>query len=220
MAIPTILTEDFDVESSDSVGVLPRYQHDSAQSIGIPPYPPHHHPCLPPPGSCPDPDHPDDGTTIPIVIITEATPITSPPEYETPSPPKYAAIPSSAREQTLLLAPPPSFADATRCRRCDLEAADHQHTCETTTAPDWVTRLLILLNVIVWSAVFWGYYLEWADPQSDLCGAWGIGPASSTFGGMWPSCVDRPVYGSYPGAEMGIGRNCVEGECSWTSVAC
>lgn len=167
-------------------------------------------PCLPPPGSCPHPDRPrhqadhrDPPHPIPEVTITDPTPPSSPPAYVLSSPPKYATFPSGSSEQTLLLGPPPSFESLHRC--------PESHICETKRA-DWVVRALIVLNILVWATVIWGYYLEWngMDVRRGLCGGWGLGPASSTFGGVWPSCVEGPdgVGGELVTKPIGTGGGC------------
>jgi len=218
-----------------------------------PPVPPRHPaPCLPPPGMCPGHRHdpimgrfaitPDQENTdtIPTLTITEATPIPSPPAYITSSPPKYAALPSNTTEQTLLLAPPPFYIDidsessSTGCRRCDVDVASHaRHTCGRDRDPkaDYIKWILIFLNVAVWSAVIWGYYVEWKDP-----GSWtwcGFGPASSALGGVRPICVgpseNTPSYASLAPLEVeeswvsspsGVTESCVGQDCYRTDVEC
>lgn len=117
----------------------------------------------------------------------------APPAYATSSPPKYAPLPAD-EERALLLAPPPTFHDAINyCRNCEVELAHHHRlNCPnyrrgSGPAADWVVRLLILLNIVVWSAVVWGYWSEWNNlPEGSI--GWGCGDVLG--GGQWSGCVD------------------------------
>ena len=183
------------------------------QSIRPPIFPPlpsrMTEPCRPPPGYCPDPEHPQD-PSVPTLTITSATPSTTPPAYNSSTPPKYAAIPSSTTEQTLLLAPPPFYVerdcDETRCRRCRFVSRT-PHTCGRSSQADWVKRLLIVLNVLVWGAVLGGYWLEWRSPGAMGRGMWG--PPSIIIGGVWPYCVESPgatgIGASSQGEDCNVG---------------
>lgn len=99
----------------------------------------------------------------PAVTLTPPSPdhpISAPPSYATPSPPKYALL-ATDTETALLLAPPPSFDESTRCAQC-IENAWPCSRCKPGKA-DWVVSLLIVLNLVVWSAVIWGYVSQWRD---------------------------------------------------------
>jgi len=160
--------------------------------------------------------HLTENPPIPSIMITSPTP-PSPPTYLPLSPPKYCPI-SSSHEQTLLLAPPPSFTESTnRCRACDLETARHSHwhSCSRGRGADWVKWVLILMNVVVWILVLWGYWVEWnwahPDGSGGPCGAWGVGMADGTLGGTWPGvtgagAVQREAVGE--GAGPGVWRIC------------
>ena len=101
----------------------------------------------------------------PSMTLTPPTPeesASAPPSYATPSPPKYALVAADS-ETALLLAPPPPFDEPTRCSRC-LESASPCVRCQPGRV-DWVVRALIVLNLIVWGAVIWGYAKEWDNPN-------------------------------------------------------
>ncbi|WVQ82510.1 hypothetical protein IAT38_004639 [Cryptococcus sp. DSM 104549] len=138
---------------------------------------------------------------------TAPTPRSLPPSYVPPSPPTYKPLPTGS-DTTLLLAPPPSFYQATCPHlhqhahvddgthgRDDEEALIASHSCpycfhrprdrrerEARTC-DRVVAFLVLLNIVVWGAVIWGYYCEF------------------TGGG-------------------GVGRICWGEECRWAFVDC
>ncbi len=155
--------------------------HQAANDNILPPLPPPNPRVDIPPSFPPPTDHGaqtnDSGqaNSIPRLTITQPTPLPSPPPYPTSSPPKYAPLPSSSSEQTLLLAPPPTFAQS----QCQGQFCPNSCTCNpesrsTQEQADWVVRLLILLNILVWGAVVWGYYVAWMDPGFG-CGGLGIG---------------------------------------------
>ena len=137
--------------------------------------------------------------SIPIVTLTRPTPMSSPcpsahassfssapPSYISTSPPKYAIVPHSD-ETALLFAPPPTFNESTRCGEC-LESSNQCRRCRRAAAigeTDWLVRLLILLNLIVWGIVVWGYLSDMTCPDWD----WSRGGLGSGYGGMGPGCL-------------------------------
>lgn len=144
-------------------------------------------------------------STVPTLIVTNPTPTPTPsaasspppPDYPTSSPPKYAPIPLSS-ERALLLAPPPSFYDPSYCPHC-LEQSSPCSRCGSRGGnADWVVRLLVVLNVVVWSAVIWGYINEWNDPDTAYPGCVGMGVG---YGGYYPGCTDDPM--------VNIARTCL-----------
>lgn len=130
--------------------------------------------------------------SVPTLTVTNATPSPTPPtssppppDYPNSSPPKYAPIPLSS-ERALLLAPPPSFYETGYCPHC-LEQSTPCHCRRRHDRADWVVRLLVILNVIVWAAVIWGYVHEWNDPDLGYPGCIGIG-----IGYGYPGCPGNP----------------------------
>ncbi|AAW46933.1 hypothetical protein CNBM0920 [Cryptococcus deneoformans B-3501A] len=104
-------------------------------------------------------------------------PAHSPPSYTVPaSPPSYKPLPSSS-DTTLLLAPPPPFSQATcpHASQRDTLLPIHSHSCTHCfeyqrgslwpygsygCTIDWAVFLLVLLNVLVWGSVIYGYWCE------------------------------------------------------------
>jgi hypothetical protein len=129
---------------------------------------------------------------LPAVTLTTPTPIPSPPHsppppsYSTPlsrSPPKYLPFPSS-QETALLLAPPPAFTAQPICFICDPEGILECRHSQRREHSDWVVRALIVLNLLVWALVIWGYWSQWSGDRlgnnggewmpGGLDGGWGL----------------------------------------------
>lgn len=150
----------------------------------------------------------------------------SPPSYIAPaSPPSYKPFPSPS-DTTLLLAPPPPFYQATcvhaseggtllpihshPCAHCfeyqrDSLRSYGPHGCTI----DWAMILLVLLNVLVWSAVVYGYWCEFTGQEV-----------------AWPSWGRRlgldAARASCVGAQgaAGWGRICYGEDCTWAFTDC
>lgn len=124
---------------------------------------PSHHVCSMP---IDQPDHtPPDSTHAPpnysYQVLVHPMPSTAGPPISHTSLPSYRLLPQSA-EAILLLAPPPRYCHCT----CDAESQIHAHdTCgrraTQSRAGDLVVTTLIVLNVLLWAAVVWGFYTEW-----------------------------------------------------------
>ena len=157
-----------------------------------------------------------DAESHPTMSVTSATRSASPPAYVTSSPPKYAPLPAEC-ETALLLAPPPTFAESIRCNRCDLEGSYHSTTCphlSPSAGSDWVVRLLILLNLLVWVAVLWGYWAQWTDTDCEGLNCGGFGHVGGSFGGVYYGRLET-------GNEcMGVEKGCVSESCDKALVDC
>ncbi|WVQ76988.1 hypothetical protein IAR50_006667 [Cryptococcus sp. DSM 104548] len=157
------------------------------------------------------------GFPVSSIMHVSATPTRIPahpsPGYAAPnSPPEYKPLPSS-HDTTLLLAPPPSFHQATcphsqavtyvsilpqhSCPHCfDLDGGSEDPESRLS---DKVAIGLVILNIVIWGMVFYGYWREWNGEIP----AWGGGV--SRVGGHGAS---------------GWGRICWGEECRWAFVDC
>ncbi|KAK8866158.1 hypothetical protein IAR55_001309 [Kwoniella newhampshirensis] len=167
------------------------------------------------------------GTAIPLL----------PPSYTSSSPPDYKPLPSSS-DLTILLAPPPSFFQAT-CPRSSLSRSARaqgraspvlpEHSCPHCFQPhvaedvqnrnggnrngsDWIVRILVILNIIVWGAVIWGYYCELTGTQIswDQWGSdWGKGAGIGMGIGTWNvNEISKTGREGAKRAGLGYGRKC------------
>ncbi|ODN78009.1 hypothetical protein L202_05095 [Cryptococcus amylolentus CBS 6039] len=154
--------------------------------------------------------HPSRGITY---ASTTPVPAHSPPGYAAPnSPPDYKPFPSS-HDTRLLLAPPPSFHQATcpHSQAVTYAAILPQHSCphcfdEGSSDPgsqpaDKVAIGLVILNIVIWGMAFYGYWTEWN----------GAPPWSGWTGGA--SCVGGQ-------GASGWGKICWGEECRWAFVDC
>ena len=141
----------------------------------------------------------------PSLSLSLSLPDHSPPAYFTSSPPKYAPIP--ATEETALLIGPGLRA---YCPTCDVEGATRGYCrCADRTA-DWIVRILVVLNLLIWSAVFWGYFASWIDGGNIDWGCGGYPMIGGGYGAVYPHCGDRPVGGGDANFWNGdcIGEDC------------
>ncbi|RSH92043.1 hypothetical protein EHS25_009414 [Saitozyma podzolica] len=113
-----------------------------------------------------------------------------PPSYTSPAPPLCSPIPQDT-ESSLLLAPPPRYTWTTcgcdpESHRCRHRSKDHHQARH-----DLFVVLLMLLNILIWSAVLLGYWQEWrnGDVPSHTVGHFDIGYLSwngfETYRGGW-----------------------------------
>ncbi|WWD17636.1 hypothetical protein CI109_102077 [Kwoniella shandongensis] len=172
--------------------------------------------------------------TVENTRIPSLSTVGSPPSYALlpmSSPPGYKPLPSSS-DLTILLAPPPPFYQAT-CPHADSPSPSHtsphgggilpSHSCpycfrttsshdsgrerERERGKDWMVTILVVLNIIVWGAVIYGYYCEFTTLDSG---------AAAPGGGDWK--WGPPGGGEWTGAWV-RGKNMVE-DCSMVSVDC
>ena len=149
----------------------------------------------------------------PAVILTPPTPaqpILAPPSYATPSPPKYAIV-AADTETALLLAPPPSFEESTRCSRC-IEDVSQFCRCQPGKV-DWIVRALVVLNLIVWGAVLRGYISQRNEPGGINWN--GRGDIIPGYRGFW---ADTPALQSNS-AGCAFVNNAGE-DCRWVFANC
>ncbi|RXK39736.1 hypothetical protein M231_02929 [Tremella mesenterica] len=146
----------------------------------------------------------------PWITFTPSTPdirVDLPP-YITSSPPKYAPLPM-VNEHAVLLAPPPHYhtphcphsandpygcSDAEtgvgRCQCCRREGQSQKQL-------DLVVIVLVVLNVVVWGIVAYGYWAQWSEGTlGDFGQDWWGGSSSS-----------------------GSGRACSGQDCDWGAFA-
>nr|ODN87546.1 hypothetical protein L203_03323 [Cryptococcus depauperatus CBS 7841] len=137
---------------------------------------------------------------------------TPPPSYtDSFSPPIYKLL-SSSSDPTILLAPPPSFHHAVcicpqseqgdllpqyRCVHCLGERERPQKNS------DWVVLILLLLNLVVWGIVLYGYYCEFTS--------------KTTIWNSWTESILRFDYTSGQDA-MEWNWDCWGGECTGTYI--
>lgn len=113
-----------------------------------------------------------------------------PPCYTSRPPPMYSPIPQDT-ESSLLLAPPPRYT-LTNCG-CDPEShrCRHRFKNEHQALHDRFVFLLVILNILIWSAVFVCYWQEWRNGGvlGHIVGHFDIGHPSwngdETYRGGW-----------------------------------